>query len=146
MTSLRRVSSAKGSIGSNSGMIHTSPKPTLSPRHIRPHFASLHRNGMCLHRRPGGRAYDLARSDIEPGAMPRALHDESVETTLAEWPTSVRTCIVDAVDLARDPEQRKGPGADRHTRRSALLDVSFRSEVDSHERPTSRPRINLGDG
>src|SRR2546421_9495762 len=75
--------------------------------------------------------------------MPRALHDESRESSFAEGPSQMAAGVVQTVHLAVHLEQGKSPPTYLHTLRTFLGDVLFRRQPNSHEIAYS-PRLEKG--
>src|SRR2546430_6831037 len=75
--------------------------------------------------------------------MPRALHDESRESSFAQRPSQMRAGVVQAVHLAAHLEQGKSPPTYLHTFCTFLGDVLFRRQPNPHEIAYS-PRLEKG--
>src|SRR5438445_12536627 len=86
---------------------------------------------------------DLARADVETGSMPRALHHESRESSLAQRSAQMGAGVVQTVHLAVHLEQGKSPPTYLHTFRTSLGDVLFRRQPTSHAIAYS-PRLENG--
>src|SRR5438132_2504092 len=86
---------------------------------------------------------DMAGADIETGSMPRALHHESRESSLAQRSAQMAAGVVQAVHLAVHLEQGKSPPTHLHTLCTFLGDVLFRRQPNSHEIAYS-PRLEKG--
>src|SRR5437660_12104766 len=112
-------------------------------REVCPNLAGLHRRRVCVDRCSRGWTDDLARADVETGSMPRALHDESRESSFAQRPSQMRAGIVQAIHLAAHLEQGKSPPTYLHTFCTLLGDVLFRRQPNSHEIAYS-PRLEKG--
>src|SRR5882762_4868894 len=75
--------------------------------------------------------------------MPRALHNESCDSSLAQRPAQMRAGIVQTVHLAAHLEQSIFPPAYLHALRSFCGDVLFRCQPNSHGVAYS-PRLEKG--
>src|SRR2546430_8236754 len=64
--------------------------------------------------------------------MPRALHDESCESSFAQRPAQMRASIVQAVDLAAHLEQRIFPPVDLYALCAFRWNVLLRRQPDPH--------------
>src|SRR5437016_10340760 len=86
---------------------------------------------------------DLARADVETGSMPRALHHESRESSLAQRSAQMAAGVVQTIHLAVHLEHGKSPPTYLHAPCTFLGDVLFRRQPNSHEIAYS-PRLEKG--